>query len=303
MISGDKNLVREGTSARERFLLQKSQVETLELVIWPQDFFKPLTIQGQFDVVTSQDPFWRGLIALVAARRHRARLNVQLHANLRKQSWIKRLLAKIVLARADSVRVVSNALRDEVAHLTRAPVSVLPVYIDLSRFVDLQREPRSQPQSVKTILWIGRFEDEKDPLLALETLRAVRGAGIDAQLVMLGSGSLEEDLRKKMLSLGLTKNIEFPGWQDPLQHLKKADVVLCTSQAESFGASIVEALAAGVPVVAPDVGVAREAGAVISERTELPQKTIEILQENTRGHLQILLPTREKWAELWKETL
>jgi len=301
MISGDKNIEREGTSAHERFKLQAGVVEKLTLVVWPRDFFAPLFLRGPFDVVTSQDPFWRGLVALVAAKRLKVPLNVQLHADLSQQSIVKKIIAGMVLRRANSVRVVSEELQTRVVSMTSAPVFVLPVFIDAARFAQLEKVPHSTFK--KVILWIGRFEDEKDPLLALETLRVVRGAGIDAGLVMLGKGSLESALRAKSIQLGLTKHVEFAGWQDPLPHLKKADVVLCTSRAESYGASIIEALAAGIPVVSPPVGVALKAGAIVAERAELPQKTIEVLHEGTKGKLQISLPTAQEWARQWKHTL
>lgn len=301
MISGDKNLLREGTSAHERFKLQAGAVEKLQLILWPQQFLKPFFVRGPFDVVTSQDPFWRGMVAWFVARRLHARLNLQVHADLDAQSLLKLILSMIMLRHADSIRVVSEDLSVRVARRTDAPVSVLPVFVDVGRFAALPRQ--QHPHFSKVILWIGRFEGEKDPLLALEVVRKVREAGIDAGLVMLGKGRLSGALHARALSLGVASHVEFAGWQDPAKRLGQADVVLCTSQAESYGASIIEALAAGVPVVAPDVGLAGEAGALITERAMLAQKTIEVLRSNTRGHLLLTLPDAETWAKHWRETL
>ncbi|MES2006825.1 MAG: glycosyltransferase [Patescibacteria group bacterium] len=300
MISGDKNFTREGTSAYERFMLQASEVEKLELIVWPQQFFKPFFVRGQFDVVTSQDPFWRGLAALLAAARTGAKLNIQVHADLHAQSKIKQLLARFVLRRADSVRVVSKRLEARAAEITGAPIYVLPVFIDIEQFSHIQKETG---KSTANILWIGRFEEEKDPLASLEVLRVVREAGIDARLIMLGSGSLKESIRAKAVHLGVSSHVEFAGWQDPLAYLKKADVVLCTSRAESYGASIIEALASGIATVAPDVGIAREAGAIIAPREQLAQKTIEVLMQHTKGHLALSLPNAQEWAAKWKQSL
>ena len=301
MISGDKNFMREGTSAYERFMLQAAQVEKLELVVWPHQFFKPLLVRERFDVVTSQDPFWRGLVALMVAARSNAKLNIQVHADLHAQSKIKRLLAHFILRRADSVRVVSKRLEKEVADITSSPIFVLPVFIDVEQFRHIEKTRHLRFE--KVILWIGRFEDEKDPLAALEVLRVVREAGVGAGLIMLGSGSLEHTLKAKATSLGIASHVEFAGWQDPLAYLKQADVVLCTSRAESYGASILEALAAGVAVVAPDVGVAREAGAIIAPKEQLAQKTIEVLQHGVKGSLAVSLPNAEAWAAQWKQSL
>jgi glycosyltransferase involved in cell wall biosynthesis len=301
MISGDQNLARPGTSAHARFLMQQGAVEALELIVWPRQFWAPFFVSGEFDVVTSQDPFWRGLVAWVAAKRLRVKLNIQVHADLDAQSPLKHILSQIVLRHAGSVRAVSLKIKEQVARYTNAPVSVLPIFIDTTKFVGLKKIPHERFKY--TIVWIGRFEEEKDPMLALRTLSRVRENGLDAGLVMLGEGSLLPALKAQAKADGLEKYIEFPGWQDPVLFLKCADVVLCTSRAESFGASIVEALLAGVPVVSPDVGVAREAGATIASRQELAQKTAHALQEKTSGHLGFSLLNKEAWAKAWKETL
>jgi glycosyltransferase involved in cell wall biosynthesis len=82
-----------------------------------------------------------------------------------------------------------------------------------------------------------------------------------------------------------------------------ADVVLCTSKHESWGASIIESLAAGIPVVAPDVGIAREAGAIIMPRSDLGKAVEDVLNSGQRGELRISMPSAEEWARSWRETL
>lgn len=285
MITGDKSFGK----GHPRYELQASAVEKLEVLYWGRGALWPAIPAGQFDVVTVQDPFWRGLFAWRVARKLGAKFNVQVHTS------VLNALGAYTLRRADSVRVVSEKIKKQVERLgVRAPVHVLPIFVDLAPFQNLQPQPHGQ----KTIVWIGRFEDEKDPLLALEVFKAVH-AEVDVKLVMLGQGSLEAVLRAAVGNLPVT----FPGWQAPANYLAQADVVLCTSRHESYGASIIEALAAGLPVVAPDVGVAREAGAIVASRSNLAAEVAKVLRSGTRGELKLRLPTAEKWAELWKETL
>jgi glycosyltransferase involved in cell wall biosynthesis len=177
----------------------------------------------------------------------------------------------------------------------RANVSVLPVYVDASRFKNLAREPHDK----KTILWLGRFEDEKDPLRAIAVYKEVLKNIPDAKLIMLGKGNLEALLK----SAAKGSSVEFLGWHDPAAFLPKADVVLSTSKHESWGASMVEALAAGVPVVAPDVGIAREAGAMVVSRAELAKAVVEALHSNARGVLALSLLNKDEWARAWVQTL
>src|SRR3989344_3394996 len=300
MISGDRHLLEEGSPARARLELQKRVVERLDVFVWPQvhsiQEIRRAAKQNHYDVITAQDPFWRGHLAWHFARQTGASLNIQVHTDLSAQAWWRRMWARFQLRRANSIRVVSESLRQQVwAMGVTAPIHVLPVYIDVSEFRKVEPLPHEQ----KTILWIGRFEPEKNPAYAIHVLQKVRAGGIDAKLVMLGAGSLEQSLRQ---SAG-TFPVEFPGWQDTKPYLQVADVVLCTSRHESWGASIVEALAASVPVVAPDVGIAREAGATIAERSQLAHAVIDILQNGTRGTLLLDLPSASEWARLWRETL
>ncbi len=291
VITGDKNFKES-----PRFALQATQVEKLEVVYWGRGSMRPELPIEKFDVVTAQDPFWRGLFAWRAARRMGAKLNIQVHTDLAAQPLLRHVLGQIILRHADSVRVVSENLRTQVEHMgITVPIHVLPIYIDISRFKPSVRPSKKE----KTILWIGRFEDEKDPLRAIRVFKEVHRQNKDTKLVLLGKGSLETELREEAKGLP----VEFPGWQDPVQYLAEADVVLSTSKHESYGASIIESLAAGVAVVAPDVGVAREAGAIIRPYMELGDAVLEVLQTGSRGELKLWLPTAEKWAEDWKKSL
>lgn len=300
MISGDKNVLIQGSEACARLELQRSQVEQLDVFVWPQiHAYRKIFVTAQknkYDVITAQDPFWRGLLAWRVARRTGTKLNLQVHTDLSEQSFLRRALANFLLRHADSVRVVSEKIKEQVQGVIgNGIVHVLPVYVDIKRFQDLAHEPNSQ----KTMLWIGRFESEKDPLTAIRVLKEVRKSVRDTKLIMLGTGSLENILREEAKNL----KVEFLGWQDPAPYLQTADVVICTSKHESWGASIVEALAAGVPVIAPDVGIAREAGAIIVARTDLARATIDVLTSGQRGELKMNLLNAEEWAKRWRETL
>jgi glycosyltransferase involved in cell wall biosynthesis len=295
VITGDKRFV----AGNPRFDLQASAIKKLTSVYFGKGILFPKIPKEQFDVVTVQDPFWRGLFAWFVARRKNAKFNVQLHADLTGQSFFRHILAQIVLRHADSIRVVSKKIEEQVKKMgVHAPIRILPVYIDTDSFRTIIHKAGEQ-KTQKTIVWMGRFESEKNPLEALSILKDIRNKGIDVKLIMLGKGSLEKELRNKAINLP----VEFSGWQDPKPYLAVADVVLCTSLHESWGASIVEALVAGVPVVAPDVGIAKEAGAIVVGRAQLTDAVVEVLTNGNRGVLNLLLFNSFEWAEAWKKTL
>ena len=137
---------------------------------------------------------------------------------------------------------------------------VLPIYVDVSRFEALPRTPERG-----SLLWIGRFTSEKHPGRAIRALTRARKAGHGVRLTVLGDGPQKESLVALAEELGITAYVSFPGWQDPADYLPRAELVLATSSYEGYGMAIVEALAAGVPVLSTDVGIAREAGAVIAK--------------------------------------
>lgn len=292
MITGDRRFGPGNT----RYDLQRAAVEELEVMYWGKGSLWSAIPQKKFDVVTVQDPFWRGLFAWRVARRLGARLNVQVHADMAGQSFARRLIAGIVLRRARSIRVVSKKLHEQVAQVRpSAPVHILPVFIDVSKF----RSAVHRPHQTKTMLWIGRFEKEKNPLGAVDIFRTVHAQEPNSKLIMLGSGAMDVEIRSAARGLP----IEFPGWQDPVSYLETADVVLCTSWHESFGASIIESLAAGVPVVAPDVGVAEEAGAIVVPYKKLAEAVHTVLSKRTQGQLLLTMPGTDEWKKKWQETL
>lgn len=326
MISGDSKASDPRSGVFQRLLLQAGAVDSL-IVLAPMsvraytelgakgsvygfkgskphvaftmlEFVRRAARGGEhLDVVTTQDPFFRGLVGWRAAQILGTKLNVQVHADLAAQSFLKRAIARFVLRRADSVRVVSERVKAQVRALgVIAPIHVLPIFVDVSTFRSIVRREHTQP----TILWLGRFEKEKNPLAAIDVLEKVRAQGIDARLVMLGSGSMTRSVMKRAANRPV---VEVLTWQDPRAHMETADVVLCTSWSESWGASIVEALAAGVPVVAPDVGVAKEAGAFVMPREKFADEVARVLREQPRGELKLALPNEDAWSDLWSGSI
>jgi glycosyltransferase involved in cell wall biosynthesis len=304
MISGDTNVLNPGSAVGKRVALQRAQVGQLDALaykgLWsgPIGFFNVLwvALRNRYDVITVQEPFFRGILGWVAARLTGSKLNIQVHTDLSSQPWWRHIMAQIVLRHADSIRVVSHKLADQVSPMAKsATIHVLPIYVDLTRFRAIAREPHE----TKTILWVGRFQYEKDPLYAIEILREVIKAGVKAKLTMLGKGSLEPRVREAAEDLP----VELAGWADPAEYLRTADVVVSTSRHESYGASIIEALAAGVPVVSPNHGIAQEAGAIIAPREDLAREVVRVLQTGEQGELKLPLVSEEAWSRAWKESL
>lgn len=98
---------------------------------------------------------------------------------------------------------------------------------------------------------VGRLERQKAQDLLLRALPEVP----DVRCVIVGEGELRGSLEELAASLGVADRVEFTGWRDDARELLKTfDLVINPSYFEAQGTTIMEAMLAGVPVVATDVG-------------------------------------------------
>lgn len=306
-ITGDKNF----KPGNERYDIQRGAVEGFDAVYWGRGAMRPTLPAGPFNVVTVQDPFLRGVYAWHVAKRLHARFNVQVHADLDGQAWWRRLVARFVLRRADTIRVVSQKIKTQVEHMGGHKVSVLPVFIDVEMFRaipskeirDLHDEGEDVLVAEKVILVVARLEKEKNIKGALDVFKEVLKQVPNAGLYILGDGSQLQELKDYAIEIGIKNKVSFAGKRYLYGFYKSADVVLITSFFESFGAVIVEALASGVPVVAPDVGVAKEAGAIVVPRHMLAEAVVRVLTQGGQGELKLALLGKAEWAAAWRKSL
>lgn len=106
-----------------------------------------------------------------------------------------------------------------------------------------------------TILFAGRFVHQKDPLLIPEILSHLKD--LNWRCTMIGDGPLDTDLRRKVGGLGMRDRFSFPGWrsqEDVAHHLQQSDILLLPSRVEGIPMIGLQSLAAGLAVVASDVG-------------------------------------------------
>jgi glycosyltransferase involved in cell wall biosynthesis len=225
------------------------------------------------DVVSAQDPFETGFVAWLIARRFRAPLHVQVHTDFlspeyARLSYVNRvrvLIARFVLRRAARIRVVSERIATSLTMLDfGVPITVLPIFVDLDKLrnASVEPEPAGKFSAFRTkVLIVSRLEREKNVALAVSAFAA---APKDACLIIVGDGSQRAALGRLAAERGIAERVFFEGLQDAARYYPLVDLVLVTSRYEGYGLVIVEALAAGKPVLSTDVGVAKEAGAIVT---------------------------------------
>jgi glycosyltransferase involved in cell wall biosynthesis len=110
------------------------------------------------------------------------------------------------------------------------------------------------------VTMVGRLEAQKRHDVALRGFAALAADERDrARLVIVGHGSLEPDLRSLSRDLGIAERVTFKGYRrDVHDLLAAADVLLMTSMAEGMPIALIEAMAAGVPIVTAPWAGARE---------------------------------------------
>lgn len=105
----------------------------------------------------------------------------------------------------------------------------------------------------KTIVTAGACEPYKDHLTLIRAMAMVRDAGRKVRLVIFGRGKLLDAYRKEIRALNLEDRVSVGQYSDRLPaEMKASDGFVLSSNWESFGIVLVEALASGVPCIATD---------------------------------------------------
>ena len=166
--------------------------------------------------------------------------------------WIDRM----VLRRADAVVAVSSAIVAEL-HRWRVPITRVHLVRNTPRRVvradrDAARRELGLDHTTPAIAWIGRFSHEKGPDRLPVLARGLRCA---CSLVLVGDGPLRaETLDALATDVGDT-TVRWLGARSDIAGLMKAfDALVLPSRSEGMPMVLLEAMAAGVPVVSFDVG-------------------------------------------------
>lgn len=236
------------------------------------------------DVVECQDAYNLPWAALAHRKRHPQTALVAAYMTDFPTTYVERPIAKVLGAsvgaaagrlgyrycaslyrRFDRVYALSeNGGAAKLRSLGVDHVDIAPLGVELGDFGRSRRDPRLRGKlgladHQPLLIYVGRFDVEKRPDVVVDAFRRLP-EGLGARLVLIGDGPLREQIAElgdpRILMPGYLKNrAELARW------LASADVYVSAMANETFGISIVEAQASGLPVV----GVA--AGAMIDRVT------------------------------------
>ncbi len=152
---------------------------------------------------------------------------------------------------ADKVIAVSHFTRNLSLKNYNVPIEVIPNGVELIKNVNLTLH-RTKPVE---IIFAGRFVEQKNPLMVIKVLSEI--TDLKWHCRMLGDGPLKSEMQEMIEKMGLKKRITFSGWISP-EHVQKflvqSDLLFMPSRSEGLPVVGVQALAAGLAIVAGNFG-------------------------------------------------
>jgi glycosyltransferase involved in cell wall biosynthesis len=181
----------------------------------------------------------------------------------RMEGWLLRRVERVLAVRQTAVERYRNSFPEMAAKFTFTPTSV-----DTSLFQPASesalpglrvalRQRLGWNDGARLLVFVGRLDSQKDPLLLLRAFANTVQRHPEAQLVFIGDGQLRGALESLISELGLTNRTRLLGALPRAEIaaiLRASDLFVLSSAYEGMPIAVLEALCSGVPVVSTKVG-------------------------------------------------
>jgi len=169
--------------------------------------------------------------------------------------WVGRRFAGDLASRLHGRIAVSGAARHFISRYFPGEYRIIPNGVDLQRFT--AAEPYEELRDgTLNILFLGRLEERKGLIHLLKAYHRLRKRHVDARLLVAGAGAKLREYRRYIGLRGI-RDVEFLGRvtdEQKARYFASADIFCAPATGqESFGVVLLEAMAAGVPIVASDI--------------------------------------------------
>jgi len=227
--------------------------------------------KNKIDIVHTHD-FYTNVFGTAAARLAGVRVKI---ASKREtgamRSKVQNRIENRVFKTADAITVNAGAVKNYLAASGVAPEKIEVIYngVDLERLAPRETDRRNicenlglpTGENVKFITLVANLRHAvKNQQMFLRAARKVAAKCTDAHFVLAGEGDLKKDLETLAKDLRISANTHFVGGAAAIPELLSVSFTgVLTSVAEGFSNSILEYMAAKLPVVATNVGGASEA--------------------------------------------
>jgi len=196
---------------------------------------------------------WPSIFCNVPVRVH------TFHSIAQKEvDWVGKLIHKIAFTFGGVVPVsISEEVADSVRLVYGAKLQSPVIFngVDTKRFACSNCKKEKQEGGEIILLHVGRFSPSKNHKLLIEAFSYALNQNPNLRLWLVGDGELRPSIEEMVQKLGLGDRIRFLGIRSDVHKLlEQADVFVLSSDWEGMPLSILEAMAAGKPVVATSVG-------------------------------------------------
>ncbi len=226
---------------------------------------RQIFVNYRMDLVLSQDPFITGLVAYLIKKRYGCAFLIHFHGDFwQNKYWLREKwynfillwLSKFLVKRADGIKVVSLGIKKKLmeAGIPEEKIRVIPTPVNLEKF---EKFDQGKVKSLrnggypdkKVILNIGRQDPSKDYPTLYKAVELVYQDYKKLAFCQIGANIyLPKKIRAdENLILISTAKIE---QEKIIDYYHTADVYVSSSKHESFGKVLIEAMAAGLPIVA-----------------------------------------------------
>jgi glycosyltransferase involved in cell wall biosynthesis len=203
------------------------------------------------------------LVSLIGALENKPSIgwnHIATSQSFRDLHCIHRILMPYSYAHISQMVCVSEGARTDLMSLCNfkknVPITIYnPLDIDSIQFLGAQPLPQVAHSWYKrpTVIGVGRLVEQKRIDLLIQAFAAAIRNGLDANLILLGQGHLQDGLQKLTEELGISTRVLFAGFvSNPYPYIKAASVLAMSSDYEGLGMVLLEAMALGTPVVSTD---------------------------------------------------
>jgi len=192
------------------------------------------------------------LSALLALDRPIIVAGVRVAERRRRHLWVEGWTAGLV----DKFVAVSEGVRSLMIHRAKIPenkIVTIPNCVDPAEIPQGATDIRAElklPAGSPLVVTVGRMTKQKGQRFLIEAASRVLKAQADAYFLIIGNGPIEHTLKRQAARLGIAPNVHFLGWRkDAWPIVAGADMFVLPSLWEGMPNALLEAMAAGVPVV------------------------------------------------------